>query len=329
MKTTPTILALALACVAIGALPGCSKKPAVAVGPPAKQIIGTPAESDPVAIKITWLDGTRYRFRAETVEDMDLNLPMLGAQTMAMASSHDLELLANAKLPDGGREFDLEITAQRFFIQTAEKNYLVVDSRQSAAEDAADPLSPLLRPLINAPIKCFMMDDKVVRTEGLDAITAKLKNGNPQFQAGLALVFTEDNLKKMFDVISAAQPADLVKFGGSWPVHLELDPPGMSPVVMDAQCKPTGWEMRDDHQCVHIEVKGNISAKPGATAEAGQTEIQSGTVSGDVWFDPQLGMLIHSSTTGHLDVTTTVMNQTLPAHVNLTSNFYLLAVEGK
>lgn len=328
MKTTPTVFALALACVVVCGVTGCSKNPTARAEPPAKQIIGTPAENDPVAIKVAWLDGARYRFRGETVEKTDVNVPMLGPQTVVMAASHDLELSPGAK-PDGGRELDLAITAQRFFFQWAEQNYFTFDSRQSAAEDAADPISPLLRQIINAPVKCFMVDGKLVRSEGLDTITAKLKNGNPQMTAALQSVFTEDNLRKMFDFISAIQPADPVKFGSSWPIHLELDLLGTGDFIVDAHCTPTGWEMCDNRQCVHVKFQGNVSNKPGASADAGQTDIQDGTFSGEVWFDPQLGMLVHSSATGQFDIKTTVMSQTLPAHINLTSNFYLLAVENK
>jgi hypothetical protein len=330
-----TITLLFLLFLALG-LPGCSKKSGATAGPPEKQIIGTDATNEAVTIKISWLPGKRYLFRTEAVEGIDANLPVnlpesLGTQKIVIASSDDVSLSAGKTLPDGGQELDLAMTAGKFFFQPGETEiYLLVDSRQSADDAAADPVSPLLRQLLNVPVKCFMVDGKLVRTEGLDKLTASLKNGNAQIQASLGKMLTADNLETMFDFLSSVQPADPVKIGESWPIHLEKsDPSGTNGFILDAQCTPTGWELYDNRQCIHLEFKGDISAKPGTSTPAGltQTQIQEGTFSGEAWFDPQLGMLIHAWTVGQLNINTTVLDQTLPAHVNLTSNFRLLDVE--
>jgi len=308
---------------------GCSKKRSAAVAPPAKQIIGTDATNDSIALKLAWLPGRHYSFRAESVIGTDLTLPVPpGTQTVVIGLSQDFSLAACAPSKDGVQELDLEIIAQRFFFQPNEKNYFTFDSRESATEDAAYPLSPQLRCLLNVPFKCFIGDDgTLLRTEGLDAVTARLKQGDSQLTTILQSALNEKNLKIMFDTLNDFLPGAPVKTGDSWPIHLEIDPYGANNLHQDGDNTFTNWEMFDSRQCVHTEYQGNFSTNAGESDDSVITEIQGGSLSSESWFDPQLGMLVRSSTVEHVNGTVSAMDQTLPAQINVTSNFRLLSVE--
>jgi len=326
MKIITTILFLALLA---GVWPGCSKKSGAAAGPPEKQIIGTDAASEPIALKLAWLPGKRYSFRIETVRGTDFTPPGSPTnRTVVLAISQDYSLSAGATV-DGVQELDMEITAQRFFYQFTEKGYLISDSRQSAAQDAADPISPFLRQLLNKPFKCFVADGALVRTEGLDALTADVQNGDPKLKPLVQGVLNENNLKIMFDTLNGSQPDAAVKAGDSWPIHLEMDPYGANTLIQDGHNTFTNWDMCDSRQCIHTLYQGNFSPKAGEPDGSKRTEIQDGTLSREAWFDPQLGMLVRSSTVEHLNGIITASDQTLPAQINVTSNFRLLSVENQ
>lgn len=324
MKTTIVILIPALF---VWAWSGCSKRSSAA-GPPAKQIIGTDAANDAFALKLAWLPGKHYSFRTESVIDTDLTLPVSpGTQMVVIGLSQVFSLTARAPI-DGVQELDLEIIAQRFFFQPGEQNYFTFDSRESAAEDAAYPMSPQLRYLLNAPFKCFLGEDgTLIRTEGLDALTDRLKQGNPGLTPVVQSVLNEKNLKIMFDALNDFPPDAPVKTGDSWPVHSEIDPYGANSLRQDGLNTFTNWEMFDSRQCVHTEYQGNFSANADESDESVTTKIHGGTISSEGWFDPQLGMLVRSSTVEHLNGAISAMGQTLPARINVTSNFRLLSVE--
>ena len=323
MKTISSILILA---VFAGVLSGCSKKSGAA-GPPEKQIIGTDAANEPTPFKFAWLPGKRYAFRIETVKNFDLTQPGSSTnQTIAFALSQDYSLSAGP-LRDGVQELDMEITAQRFVFQSAERNYLISDSRQSADEDAADPVSPFLRPMINATFKCFIADGDLIRTEGLDALTAGMQNASDDIKPLIESVLNEKNVKVFFDSLSAAQPDAPVKVGDSWPMHLEMDPYRTRTLIQDGQNTFTNWDTCENRQCVHTVYRGTYSPKAGDTNDSEPDKMQDGTISGEAWFDPQLGMLVHSATLEHLNGIITVNDQDLPARVSVTSNFRLISVE--
>jgi hypothetical protein len=199
---------------------------------------------------------------------------------------------------------------------------------ESSAHDASSPVAPLLRKLMGARIRCFTdADGAVVKSEGLDALTASLDKGDPQMKAAIQSMFNETNLKKLFDAIVAVQPAEPMKIGESWPVHLELEVPGAPGIVMNARCQFADWDTQEGRECVRIEFKGDITAKPGASGEASLAKISGGTMAGQAWFDPALGMVINSSSEEHLTLQASALGQTVSTRVNATSNLRLLSVE--
>jgi hypothetical protein len=325
MKNTLFILFLAFFAMVWS---GCSKKNGIA-GLPAKQIIGTDATNNALTLKLSWLPGKHYTFRSENVVYRDLTLPeSSGTQTVVSALSQEFSLSALAPTKDGVQELDMKITAQRFFFQWNEKNYLPFDSRESAAQDAAFPMFPELRQLLNVPFKCFVGEDgTLIRTEGLDILTAHLQEGDPQWTNVLATVLSEKSLKIMFDALNGFLPGTPVKVGDVWSVHLEINPHAANNLFLDGQNTFTNWETLDSQQCIHTECQGNLSPNAVASEDPVIIQVQGGTLSSEGWFDPQLGMLVRSSTVEQLNGTISAKGQTLPAQINTTANFRLLDVE--
>jgi len=215
-------LCLALAC----GWAGCSKAKNhdVLAKPQTAQAARAAAPDDPIAIRLKWIPGDRYVILTETVIGGDAVIPdSADPKEFALALGQECSISPGKPLADGGQELDAKITGQRFFCQIAERNFLICDSRQSAAEDAADPVSPQLRKLVGAPVKLFTdADGKLARSVGVEALTTNWNLGNAQVKTMLQDVFTGQNLRLVFDLGAAAQPGDAMKVGQSWAIHLEL-----------------------------------------------------------------------------------------------------------
>jgi hypothetical protein len=320
---------LALAC----GLAGCSKskheKKNLLEQPPKVSVLDTNATDAPIDFKLNWNSGQQYVFRLEAVLGADVTLPNTNQpQKFVVALGHTFSVLPGKLKADGGRELNLSMTAQRTFIQVAERNSLTFDSRQSAEQDAADPVSPLLRKLLNVAVKCSIdADGKLVKADGLKDLSANLTNGYPAVKDALQKIVTEDNLGRLFTLLAAAQPAAPMKIGQSWPLHLELAVPDTADLVLNAHLKAASWDVQDNRECVRIEFQGDVSAKPGASSAANMVAIEGGTISGTVWFDPQLGTLLNASIVAHLPAKISILGQTQPARFNVSSNLRLLSLE--
>jgi hypothetical protein len=323
------ISALWLCLVVICGLPGCSKTPGN--GPASK----TPTNSIPAAdttnnlveIKIKWSAGKKYYLQLETIQSWENTLSKQQEPVKTtMGITHDYTVSVVKELAGGGRELELEFTAQKMFYQMGEIPVLNFDSAQSKDQDAANPVAPILRKLLGARIRCFTdANGKVTKLEGFSELRARMTGNQPETRATLEAMFNETNLKQMCDFVAALQPEEPVKIGDTWPVHLEMpDPVGL--MVVNLNCTLKGWEPQDNRQCVRIEYQGEVSSQPAATSQTSPARIDDGTVSGKAWFDPNLGMLANSATEQHMTYETTGKGQTTTTKFNMTINFRLIRV---
>ena len=79
---------------------------------------------------------------------------------------------------------------------------------------------------------------------------------------------------------------------------------------------------------MHITFTGAISAAAGSDASALQAKIEKGTVTGNIWFDPELGMAVESANDvdAQLKINQNGQIQTVPLIEKSCGT--LLAVEG-
>lgn len=319
-------LCLMIAC----GLAGCSK-PNKAAEPLPKPVAEAVDPNQPVTIKLKWIVDKKYLFRMETLLGLNTTLPEpLDPKTNVIGLNHDYSVSVAKSLDSAGPELDLAMTAEKLFYQMAERNYYTFDSRQNIVHDTNDPVSPLLRGLLDGRLRCFTdTDGKLVKVQGFDAITARLDKGDPQIKGPLEAIFSEKNFREIFDSIAAAQPADPVKIGGTWPVHVELEAPTIAGVIINATCTPAEWKSQGDRQCVRIEFQGQVTAKPDAPGESSLSTIDDGTISGKAWFDPALGMVVNSRVEEHMTLKTSALGQKATTRVNVTANLQLLSLEDK
>jgi hypothetical protein len=134
---------------------------------------------------------------------------------------------------------------------------------------------------------------KVGNMNGYQELVTRVAGNNPQEQAAFKDMFSQINLEKYGSVLEDTVPRRVVKLGDHWTMKLKVPSNGGN-LNLDIKCVFKNWEQRADHKCMHITYTGNISAEAGPGASTLRVKIEKGTMSGDVWFDPELGMAVES-----------------------------------
>jgi hypothetical protein len=113
-------------------------------------------------------------------------------------------------------------------------------------------------------------------------------------QSGL-MVFTEFNEDsfKQLGMFAEGMPDHPVKAGDHWTHNLEISNP-IGIIVINTKNTFKEWQSHAGRQCVRIAFKGDISSKPGPTTANASARLGSGTISGQTWFDPALGMVVQA-----------------------------------
>jgi len=73
------------------------------------------------------------------------------------------------------------------------------------------------------------------------------------------------------------------------------------------------WEQHGDRKCAHVDAAGTIATKTITAANVGAAvEVQNGKITGDFWYDPELGMIVdaHNIQDMTLKITTRTQNLT-------------------
>jgi hypothetical protein len=117
-----------------------------------------------------------------------------------------------------------------------------------------------------------------------------------------------------------------VKLGDHWTMKLKVSSNGGN-LNLDIKCVFKNWEQRAGHKCMHITYTGSISAERDPAASTLRVTIEKGKITGDVWFDPELGMAMESfeNVDAQLKINQNGQTQTTP--LNEKTRVTLIAVE--
>jgi hypothetical protein len=78
---------------------------------------------------------------------------------------------------------------------------------------------------------------------------------------------------------------------------------------------------------MRIEFAGTITPQAAPNTASLPVKIEKGRVSGETWFDPELGMIVEIAFDANMNVKITRQEQTLTVPVNEKTRFALVAVE--
>jgi hypothetical protein len=118
----------------------------------------------------------------------------------------------------------------------------------------------------------------------------------------------------------------VVKLGDSWAVRLEV-PADIGILNLDLKCTFKNWEQRADHKCMRIKFTGNFSPQADPGTPNLPVKLEKARLSGELWFDPELGMVVEFAFDADMSLKIKQGGQILTAPANQKTRYALLAVE--
>ena len=332
MKKLVVILPLCAVAVALG-LSGCSKSKtgttASGNGGNGSDATMAPVASDqPVDMRINWTVGRKYPMRMELDQTTKTDVPdqpQPVVQEVKISQGFDLSVLK--ALDNGGRQLELQFESQTMDVSQGGRSVLSFNSLQDSAQDTNNPVAPVLRAMIGVRVQYFTdANGKVERVEGTDALAKRFAaSGNPQAQALVQQMFGEETLKR-YGSFADAMPGHVIKVGDSWPLKEDVTT-AIGLVTVDLKYTFKNWEQHHNRNCAHVEAEGELSTKTTSTATGMIVEIKKGTISGEFWYDPVLGMIVDLNNDQDLALKITTRAQTLTSKFNQNVRMALVDAE--
>jgi hypothetical protein len=303
-------------CVVAGCvlLSGCSKSKNTAIpsGNGADSSGTSAMAAGPAEMRIKWTVGKKYVMRMEFNQGTETTLPN---QPQPMKSevnvAQDFDISALKELDNGGRQLELEFVDETMDVSQGDRKVLSFDSAQSSEQDTNNPIAPVLRLMVGARLQYFTdAGGKVQKIEGVDELMNRIATTTkPQQQAMFKQMFSEDTLKQYISS-GDIMPNRTVNIGESWSVKKDISS-AIGVLTVDMTYTFKNWEQHGDRKCAHIEMTGDISTKSISNASGAVVEIEKGKISGDVWFDPELGMLVEVNNNQKMTMKVTTQSQTV------------------
>jgi hypothetical protein len=247
-------------------------------------------------------------------------------QVQKMTQDYNFSLVR--ELDNGGQQLQLEFESLALEVMVGDRKVFSADSSQNPAQDAQNPVGARLRKMAGARLQYFIdANGKVERMEGYPELVNRVAGENPREQAAFRDSFSESTLKQSGSIGEDTTPRRVVKLGDSWPMRLEV-PNDNGSLNVDLKCVFKNWELHANRKCMRINVTGDFSPQAAPNTASLPAKIIMGKLSGEVWFDPALGMIVEIALDENVNVKKiTRQGQTLTFPVNHQVRRALVAVE--
>jgi hypothetical protein len=267
----------------------------------------------PVELKLKWQVGKRYE------EEMDAALNAAednaGQQMKQDASLTQGFVISVLNDRNGsGRELEVELLGTKVDVKNAGMTMVSFDSAQPSADSAANPMTGFLKRISGAKLKVLL--DTNGNPESLEGLPEFIKTimgpdaGDPA-DMSKQISAMEDKFKDAMSNSGGLLPDKPVKVGDTWSRNSDVNS-GTTSVSQNINYTFTGWETHNDHKCAVIQYTGEVTPKG---ADGDPTSVQM-HLTGTIWFDPDLGMLVESATKVGVDVKVNLGAQAMTTKVN-------------
>lgn len=311
------ITLVSLAAVAGGVLlSGCSKpkKPSSpSGGGDASSATAAAASDGPVDMKIKWAVGKTFAMRMDLDQGTEMKVPNQPdpvKQNVKLTQNFNLSALK--KLDNGGWELQLEFENETMEVLMGGRSVLTFDSNENPAQETNNPVAPILRAMMGARIQYYTdAAGKVEKLGGVDELMKRITASGTERQRGMVQqMFSEDTLKR-YGSFSEALPNRIVNVGESWSDKNDIVS-AIGTLALNMNYTFKNWEQHGDRKCAHVEAAGTIATKTVTAANVGAAvEVQNGKITGDFWFEPELGMIVDVRNTQDMTLKITTRNQNL------------------
>ena len=283
--------------------------------------------SGPAELKGKWMVGKKYELHMELNQSAETKSPDQSQPVKeGLKWTQDFNISVLKELPDGGRQLELEFVNEAMDESQAGRRVLSFDSAQSSAGNKYNRLA-ILGALVGAHLEYFTdAGGKVQTVEGVNELVNHITAvATPEQQEVFIGMFGGDNLKNYL-LFGDWMPNRIMNVGENWSVKKDVvDNIGVLTVNMKLAFK--NWEQHGDHTCAHIEETGNISSKSVSTASGAMVKIEKGRISGDIWFDPELGLAVGGNDNEDLILKITTRTQTMTKQTHNKSQWTLVDVQ--
>jgi hypothetical protein len=267
-------------------------------------------------LKVKWQAGKRYDMEMDLNQSSDIAVPNRPINQV-MKLTQGLNFMPLTNLDNGGSQVQMEIDSQNLSFTQNGRELVSFDSSDNTpvpTNGAAGPVAAVMRAMLNVPlVYTFGADGKVENIDGTDTLMNRISTAMPdKRQRGqLAQLFDQDTLKR-YGQFSEGLPDHPVSVGDSWSSSQDIN--NVTGVMtVDATYTFKDWEEHNGHHCAHLLITGDIKTKTASAATTGaMVTVKKGTITGDSWFDPDLGMLVDLNSDQDLtmDVKTQAMTMT-------------------
>jgi hypothetical protein len=311
-----TVTLLSLLAVAGGVLlSGCSKpkKPATSSSGGNADTSAAAATADgPVDMKIKWAVGKTFAMRMDLDQGTEMKVPNQPDPVKQQVKlTQNFNLSALNKLDNGGWELQLEFESENMDVSANGRSVMSFDSNDNPAQETNNPAAAILRAMVGARLQYFTdASGKVEKLGGMDDLMKRISSvGTPQQRNMFQQMFSEDTLKR-YGSFSEALPNRIVNIGESWSQKNDIVST-IGTLTLDMNYTFKNWEQHGERKCAHVDATGTITSKTISAANVGAAvEVQNGKITGDYWFDPELGMIVdvHNNQDMTLKITTRQQN---------------------
>ena len=259
-------------------------------------------------MKVNWMIGKKYAMHMEFNQSTEPMSPDQQQPESEVSLVQDFDISPLKNLDDGGRQLELEFENEAIDVLSGANKILSFDSAQSPAQDANNPTAQMLRLMIGTHLQYYIdTNSKVKKVEGVNELMNRISGGKPQQQAMFKQIFGEDSLKQ-YASLGEWFPNRTVNVGESWSMKKDVtSSAGTLNVGMTFTFK--NWKQHGDRRCAHIEETGDISTKTISNASGLVIEIENGKITGDIWFDPELRMIVEANSNQNITMKVTTRGQ--------------------
>jgi RNA polymerase sigma factor (sigma-70 family) len=289
---------------------------------------GSDAERGPIEMRMKWQTGRKYVMHSETIETTETkqpNQPKPVKQVQKITQDYHFSLIK--ELDNGGWQLQLEFERLMLEVFAGDRKMFSADSTQNSAQDTRNPVGARLRKMAGARLQYFLnANAKVEKMEGYQELVNRVAGGNPKEQAAFKDLFNENALEKLGSFAQDTTPRREVKLGDIWAMHLE-ERSNLGTLNVDLKCTFKNWEQHADRKCMRIKFTGRIAPQADPNIASLPVRIENGRLSGETWFDPELGMDVEIAIDADLNLKINQRGQILTVPANQKTRFALVAVE--
>ena len=289
---------------------------------------GSAADRAPVMMETKWQIGKKYLAHKEDVQTMEVKNPGQSKPVkQVQKQTEDFYYIPVRQLENGGWQLQLEFTSLALEVANGDRGVFAANSAQNGAQDARNPVGARLRKMVGARLEYFTdVNGKVEQMNGYPELVNRVAGSDAKEQAAFKDLFSEINLEKYGSAGEDTVPRRVVKLGDRWAISMKV-PSNGGDLQVDVKCRFKNWEQRADHKCIHITFTGSISPVAGSAASTLRVKIEKGTVTGDIWFDPELGMAVESAQDVNVQLKINQNGQIQTVPLNEKTRGTLIAVE--